>query len=175
MRTFELMLCWIEPWLTYKATGMKSEICWRFAFERLIHNDQPHWTWMERRQNPGQCSTFGTECHSDTVDSNPSFVYIYIMETDKKFLRILGQVIAERRQHLSVSQEELAHRAQMNRTYIGDIERGARNIALTNLCKLSMALETTPSKLLAAVEKALSLRERTWIWWDYGRPLARLK
>ena len=111
---------------------------------------------MERRQNPGQCSTFDTECHSDTVDSNPSFVYTNKLQTDKKFLRILGQVIAAKRQHLSLSQEELAHRAQMNRTYIGDIERGARNIALYNLFKLSMALETTPSKLLAAVEEALS-------------------
>lgn len=82
------------------------------------------------------------------------------MQNDKKFLRILGQVIAARRQQLSVFQEELAHRAQMNRTYIGDIERGARNIALINLFKLSMALETTPSKLLADVEKALSQRER---------------
>ena len=115
---------------------------------------------MESRQNPVQCSALGTECHSDTVDSNPSFVYTNKMQNDKKFLRILGQVIAARRQQLSVFQEELAHRAQMNRTYIGDIERGARNIALINLFKLSMALETTPSKLLADVEKALSQRER---------------
>lgn len=83
------------------------------------------------------------------------------METNDKFLRIVGQVIAARRQHLSISQEELAHRAQMNRTYIGDIERGARNIALVNLCKLANALETTPSKLLADVEKSLPQKERT--------------
>jgi len=73
---------------------------------------------------------------------------------------MLGQIISARRQHLNLSQEELAHRAQMNRTYIGDIERGARNIAVLNLVKLSAALETTPSELLNSVEKALPERER---------------
>jgi transcriptional regulator with XRE-family HTH domain len=57
---------------------------------------------------------------------------------------------------MGISQEELANRAKLNRTYIGDIERGARNIALLNIKRLSVALGTTPSKLLAEMEDTIS-------------------
>lgn len=77
------------------------------------------------------------------------------MKRDDHFLRVLGKTIAAKRQELGISQEELAHRSGVNRTYIGDIERGARNIAVLNIVKLAEGLETTPSVLLSEVEKAL--------------------
>jgi len=78
-----------------------------------------------------------------------------MMKRNDKFLQALGKTIAARRQQLGISQEELAHRSQINRTYIGDIERGARNIAVLNLVKLAEGLEVTLSELFSAVEKEL--------------------
>src|SRR6516162_9442298 len=47
------------------------------------------------------------------------------------------------RKRLGISQEELAGRAGLHRTYVADIERGARNLSLANIEKLAKALGTT--------------------------------
>ncbi len=78
------------------------------------------------------------------------------MCNEEHFQRALGQVIAARRRRQGISQETLAAIAHMSRTYIGDIERGARNIAISNVVKVANALGTTPSGLLAEVETVLS-------------------
>jgi len=77
------------------------------------------------------------------------------MKRNNQFLRTFGRIVAAKRRELGISQEELAHRAKINRTYIGDIERGARNMAALNIVKLCVALQTTPSSLFAKVEKVL--------------------
>ena len=53
-----------------------------------------------------------------------------MMKRNDKFLQALGKTIAARRQQLSISQEELAHRSKINRTYIGDIERGVTSVLI---------------------------------------------
>ncbi len=60
-----------------------------------------------------------------------------------------GHAVRKRRQELGISQEELADRAELHRTYIGDIERGARNLSLENIEKLAKALEVSISVLFA--------------------------
>ena len=45
------------------------------------------------------------------------------------------------------SQEELAYKAGLDRTYVGGIERGERNPALKNISKLAEALEIPISEL----------------------------
>ncbi|MBV9923897.1 MAG: helix-turn-helix transcriptional regulator [Acidobacteria bacterium] len=60
-----------------------------------------------------------------------------------------GFAIKQRRQKLGISQEALAERAGLHRTYIGDIERGARNLSLENIEKLAKALEIPISDLFA--------------------------
>lgn len=50
---------------------------------------------------------------------------------------------------LGITQEELAWRADMHRTYIADIERGARNLTLRSLVNLAKALQVTVGKLLS--------------------------
>lgn len=53
------------------------------------------------------------------------------------------------RSRLKISQEELAGRAGLHRTYICDVERGARNVTLESIEKLANALEISVSTLLA--------------------------
>ena len=60
-----------------------------------------------------------------------------------------GHAVRKRRQELGISQEELADRAELHRTYIGDIERGARNLSLENIEKIAKALEVSVSVLFA--------------------------
>lgn len=52
---------------------------------------------------------------------------------------------------LGVSQEELADRAGLDRTYIRGIERGRENVTLVNLCRLAAALATDPGELVAGL------------------------
>lgn len=61
---------------------------------------------------------------------------------------VFGRAVKRRRRELGISQEELASRADLHRTYVGDIERGVRNPSLVNIHKLAIALQTTISELL---------------------------
>lgn len=50
-----------------------------------------------------------------------------------------------------ISQEELADRARLHRTYISSIERAQRNVSLENIFQLAEALGTTPAELFQPV------------------------
>lgn len=65
---------------------------------------------------------------------------------DKNLQRFGARVRAER-QRLGISQEELAERADLHRTYLGGVERGERNIGLLNVIRISRALGLPPSAL----------------------------
>lgn len=52
----------------------------------------------------------------------------------------LGRRLRERRKALGWSQEEFASRAGVDRSYVGGVERGQRNITFTMLCQLCGAL-----------------------------------
>jgi transcriptional regulator with XRE-family HTH domain len=60
---------------------------------------------------------------------------------------LLGMAIKRQRASLGISQEELAHRAGLHRTYLSDLERGARNPSIDSIEKLARALELSVSKL----------------------------
>ena len=70
------------------------------------------------------------------------------MDTKQK----LGMVIRKLRMDKSISQENLALQADIDRTYISDIEKGERNISIETLEKLAYTLEISPSELLKLVE-----------------------
>lgn len=71
----------------------------------------------------------------------------------------LGQAIKALRRAVAISQEELAARSGLHRTYVGGIERGERNVSFANLLKLAHALGVRPSALLADAERlALATR-----------------
>ncbi len=66
-----------------------------------------------------------------------------------KFLhRRLARQVKRHRRGLSISQEELATRSELHRTYIGGIERAERNVTLATLEMIAEGLGVTPSELL---------------------------
>ena len=66
--------------------------------------------------------------------------------------KAFGNRLHELRQEQCLTQEELAHQAGLNRTYIGDIERGEKNITLGSMVKLA---------------KALGIKLRDFFDWEY--------
>jgi transcriptional regulator with XRE-family HTH domain len=66
-----------------------------------------------------------------------------------------GKLIADLRQSAQLSQEELADRAAIHRTYVSQLERGLKSPTLVTLLRLSKALGTTPSKLVRQLETDL--------------------
>lgn len=61
-----------------------------------------------------------------------------------------GETVKKLRHDLGLSQENLAERADLHRTYISDVERGSRNLSLENIERLAHALEISVSALFAA-------------------------
>lgn len=59
---------------------------------------------------------------------------------EKGVLRELGNRVRERRKALGWTQEELAAKADIDRSYIGGVERGERNVTFTMLCEICGAL-----------------------------------
>ncbi|EAM7648481.1 helix-turn-helix transcriptional regulator [Escherichia coli] len=66
-------------------------------------------------------------------------------------LKLLGESIKKARTLLGISQEELAFRSMLHRTYISSVERGERNISFLNLIKIAKALEISPSELIEGI------------------------
>lgn len=62
-----------------------------------------------------------------------------------------GKALRQRRQKLRVSQEEFADMCGLDRTYIGGIERGERNVALVNIEKIALALRLSLTQLFRDV------------------------
>lgn len=68
---------------------------------------------------------------------------------DKDNLRpILAMNLRRLRESKGISQEELASRAGLHRTYVGAVERAERNITLTTLQRIASALTVDPVSLL---------------------------
>lgn len=59
--------------------------------------------------------------------------------------RAFGDRVRELRRERGLSQEGLAHIADLDRTYVSGIERGVRNISLDNIHKLAVALKVDVS------------------------------
>lgn len=60
----------------------------------------------------------------------------------------LGQTIREVRLSKGISQERLALTAEVDRSYVGRVERGDNNVAVLTLTRLATALDTTVAKLM---------------------------
>ena len=58
-----------------------------------------------------------------------------------------GTLVKAWRERLGFSQEKLAERAELHRTYISDVERGARNLSLESITRLARALDIPVAEL----------------------------
>jgi transcriptional regulator with XRE-family HTH domain len=66
--------------------------------------------------------------------------------------RTLGQRVRARRKALGLSQEALAAQSGIHWTFLGQVERGRRNISLHNLLKLAQGLGVDPAELVKGLK-----------------------
>ena len=66
---------------------------------------------------------------------------------------MFGAHIRELRTSMNLSQEKLADRAGLHRTYVGSVERGERNISFDNILLIARALNITPRELFKCFDK----------------------
>lgn len=67
---------------------------------------------------------------------------------DEQVLKSFGSHLRAIRQSEKISQEDLAAKADLDRTYISGIERGLRNVSLLNIVRLAKALNVSLSDLM---------------------------
>lgn len=72
----------------------------------------------------------------------------------------LGATVKQWRNKLGITQEELAWRSELHRTYIADIERGGRNITLRSIAQLAAALQVSVESLLGNAEADAGPKKR---------------
>ncbi|MBP7861543.1 helix-turn-helix transcriptional regulator [bacterium] len=76
-------------------------------------------------------------------------------EKNETLVLLLCEEVRDRRQKLNLSQSEVSRRSGLHRSYIGDLERGARNLSVKNLARVALALNISPSSLVKRAEKRL--------------------
>jgi transcriptional regulator with XRE-family HTH domain len=64
-----------------------------------------------------------------------------------------GLALRELRRERGLSQEELAAKSDLHRTYISLLERGQKSPSLTTICRLAKALDTRPHQLILTTEE----------------------
>jgi CheY-like chemotaxis protein/DNA-binding XRE family transcriptional regulator len=72
---------------------------------------------------------------------------------------LLGSAVKKQRSALGLSQEELAFRAGLHRTYVSEVERGERNPSIASIEKLAQALKVSISSLLERADQQSGSRE----------------
>lgn len=70
------------------------------------------------------------------------------MSKKKSARQIFGINLRRHREELRLSQEDLAEKAELHRTYIGSVERGERNVSIDNMERLASAVGLTIPDLL---------------------------
>lgn len=75
------------------------------------------------------------------------------MDTDVQILITLGDRLRQARKQAQLSQEELAHRSGLHRTYISLVERGGRNISMLNLLTITGVLGVDPAEIVTGLTR----------------------
>lgn len=74
--------------------------------------------------------------------------------------KTFGQIVAERRNLLGISQERLALNSGLDRTFVGKLEAGRHSPSLLSLFKLAQALQVTPDELIRELQERESQADR---------------
>lgn len=85
---------------------------------------------------------FARKLHDDAMENASSDVHA-------GSLAAIGQAIRTIRLEKQISQEELAHISSLDRSHLGRIERGERNLSILNLLRIARALGRAPSEVLS--------------------------
>jgi len=68
-------------------------------------------------------------------------------------LKRFGERVRSLREQIGLSQEALAERVGIHRTYLGGVERGERNVCLRNIVRIAAALGVEPTDLFECKDK----------------------
>lgn len=68
-------------------------------------------------------------------------------------LKVLGERIREMRKVKNLTQEDLAYESDIDRSYIGGVERGERNLSFDKLCQIASALGCDVAALTKGLPK----------------------
>ncbi len=74
-------------------------------------------------------------------------------QDEDQFRKQLAGIILNKRQQMGLSQEEVARRSKLHRTYISDVERGERNISVESLRRIAAALDMQVWQLVQYAEE----------------------
>ena len=85
------------------------------------------------------------------IITNTALVFS-MTKDENSILRCFGKRVRNLREARGLSQEQFAHLTDLDRSYIGGVERGQRNISLKNLEKIATALEMSLEELLGGVK-----------------------
>jgi transcriptional regulator with XRE-family HTH domain len=70
-------------------------------------------------------------------------------QDNENHLGRLGEAVRARRAQMGISQEALADLAEIDRSHMGKLERGERNVTILNLIRIATAMNCAPSELLS--------------------------
>jgi transcriptional regulator with XRE-family HTH domain len=71
----------------------------------------------------------------------------------KEFLRAFGDAVRAHRKERGLSQEAFADEIPLYRSYVADVERGARNLGVANALRIARALSVPLAQLIAEAER----------------------
>lgn len=74
------------------------------------------------------------------------------MKERENIVKSFGEAVQEIRVERDLSQDELASRIGMQRTYISDVERGVRNTSISNAKRIAKALNVSLAKIIEMAE-----------------------
>lgn len=78
-------------------------------------------------------------------------IYSFVLLEKNKHLKELGEQIRELRKIKGFSQEKLALDAEVDRSYVGGIERGERNVSFLTLTKIATCLDCDIAKFTKGI------------------------
>jgi transcriptional regulator with XRE-family HTH domain len=78
---------------------------------------------------------------------------IISMSSKPSQLKVLGERIREMRKVKNLTQEDLAYASEIDRSYIGGVERGERNLSFDKLCQIAEALGCDVASLTKGLPK----------------------
>ncbi len=108
--------------------------------------------WLRHDVSGIKCYLYSTKVYSLSVDNTTALSDDDCAVNQKHLPDIkqrFGKAVRRRRRELDLSQEDLAERAELHRTYISNVERGELNPSLETMEKLVKALGITFSALFA--------------------------